>query len=48
MRPIIDHWTIADTGSTVGTQDLVRELLGDIPGDLHERPWRDFAIPSVA
>jgi tetratricopeptide (TPR) repeat protein len=42
VRPFVDHWTIVDTGSTDGTQELIRALLGDIPGHLHERPWRDF------
>ena len=43
VRPIIDHWVIVDTGSADGTQDIIREVLKDLPGELHERPWRDFA-----
>ncbi len=42
VRPFIDSWLIVDTGSTDGTQALVRRLLADLPGELHERPWRDF------
>jgi glycosyltransferase involved in cell wall biosynthesis len=34
---------IVDTGSTDGTQELIREALADLPGALIERPWVDFA-----
>ena len=43
IRPVIDAWCIVDTGSTDGTQDLARRLLADLPGELHERVWQDFA-----
>ena len=42
VKPVIDHWVIVDTGSTDGTQDIVRRFMADIPGELHERPWRNF------
>lgn len=43
VKPIIDYWVIVDTGSTDGTQGLVKEIMKDIPGELHERPWKNFA-----
>jgi len=42
VRPLITSWCIVDTGSTDGTQELVRKELADLPGDLYERPWKDF------
>lgn len=42
-RAYIDAWTILDTGSTDGTQDLIRKELDGIPGALHEEPFVDFA-----
>lgn len=43
LRAIIDHWVIVDTGSTDGTQAIIREHFKDIPGELFERPWKNFA-----
>jgi len=43
VLPVIDRWVIVDTGSSDGTQDIIREHLQNMPGELHERPWRDFA-----
>ncbi len=43
VRPLIDYWIIADTGSTDGTQRIIRAHMRDVPGELHERPWVDFA-----
>ncbi|WP_018260231.1 glycosyltransferase [Methylobacterium sp. WSM2598] len=43
VRPLIDHWVVVDTGSTDGTQEIVRDALAGLPGALVERPWRDFA-----
>lgn len=42
-RPFIHSWAIADTGSTDGTQEIVRKFMSDLPGELIERPWKDFA-----
>jgi len=38
IKPWIDSWSILDTGSTDGTQTIIREVLGCLPGELHERP----------
>jgi len=41
--PFIDSWAIVDTGSTDRTMQIIREVLGHLPGELHQRPWKDFA-----
>ena len=43
VRPLITHWVIVDTGSTDGTQEIIRQALAEIPGTLYQRPWKDFA-----
>lgn len=43
VRPLIDYWIIVDTGSTDDTQNIIRESLEDLPGELVERPWVDFS-----
>jgi glycosyltransferase involved in cell wall biosynthesis len=44
VAPYISSWVIVDTGSDDGTQDVIRGHMADlgIPGELHERPWRNF------
>lgn len=44
VAPFISSWVIVDTGSDDGTQDKIRNHMAalGIPGELHERPWRDF------
>jgi glycosyltransferase involved in cell wall biosynthesis len=39
---LIDSWCIVDTGSTDGTQDIIKDLLKDKPGELIESPWVNF------
>ncbi|MFJ6636888.1 glycosyltransferase [Streptomyces sp. NPDC091376] len=42
VRDVVDTWVISDTGSTDGTQQLIRTALDGIPGQLHEEPWVNF------
>jgi tetratricopeptide (TPR) repeat protein/cephalosporin hydroxylase len=40
--PIIDRWTILDTGSTDGTQDIIKKVLKNKKGQLFEEPFINF------
>lgn len=48
VRPLIDTWVISDTGSTDGTQELIRKVLDGIPGELVEEEWVDFGHNRTA
>jgi glycosyltransferase involved in cell wall biosynthesis len=43
VKPFVDHWVVVDTGSTDATRDIIRDHMRDVPGDLYERPWQNFA-----
>lgn len=45
MLPIIDYWVIVDTGSSDGTQEIIKKYMAEkgVPGELHEQPWVNFA-----
>ena len=43
VKPYIHAWAISDTGSSDGTQEIIRRFMADLPGELIERPWQDFA-----
>lgn len=40
--PLVDWWVICDTGSTDGTQEVIRSVTEGVPGLLLERPWVSF------
>ena len=42
LREYVGWWTVLDTGSTDGTQDVVREIMAGVPGELHEEPFVNF------
>jgi tetratricopeptide (TPR) repeat protein len=42
--PIIDRWCILDTGSTDGTQEVIKRVLKDKKGTLYEEPFVDFKV----
>lgn len=42
VKPFISHWSIMDTGSTDGTQDIIREEMAGLPGTLHTRTWKNY------
>lgn len=46
VRLLIDYVLIEDTGSSDGTQDLIRSWLQQhgIDGEVIDEPWRDFAF----
>jgi glycosyltransferase involved in cell wall biosynthesis len=46
----IDYWVICDTGSTDGTQELIKSYFAEkgIPGELHQHEWEDFATNRSA
>lgn len=40
VLPLIDTWTVIDTGSEDNTCEIVHATLGHLPGALHDRLWR--------
>lgn len=48
VKHLIDYWVICDTGSTDGTQALIRQELAGVPGELHEHKWVNFGHNRTA
>ncbi|HEY1795590.1 MAG TPA: glycosyltransferase [Stellaceae bacterium] len=45
VRPLVDFVLIEDTGSTDGTQQVIKDWMHrhDLPGQVFDEPWRDFS-----
>lgn len=43
VMPAIDRYSILDTGSTDGTQDLIRDVMKGVSGVVHEGEFTNFA-----
>lgn len=46
VEDYIDSYVIVDTGSTDGTQQMIKDWMGarGIDGEVHERPWVNFGV----
>lgn len=45
VKDMIDYWVISDTGSTDGTQQIIKDFFSqhEINGELWEEAWQDFS-----
>lgn len=44
VLPYITAAVIVDTGSTDGTQELISDILCEVPHSVLQRPWKDFGF----
>jgi tetratricopeptide (TPR) repeat protein len=46
VKDYIDYYVIVDTGSSDGTQQLIKDRMREygIEGEVHERPWVNFGV----
>lgn len=44
VKHLINSWCIVDTGSTDETATIISEVLKEIPGEIHHRPWLNFGF----
>ena len=46
LHEVIDYYVIHDTGSTDGTQELIKEIMGsyDISGEIFQEEWVNFGV----
>jgi glycosyltransferase involved in cell wall biosynthesis len=42
VRSYVGAWCVVDTGSVDATPAIVVDELGELPGELHRRPWVNF------
>lgn len=42
VKPLVSEWVIVDTGSTDRTREIAREAMAGIPGEVIDRPWKNF------
>src|SRR4029077_16141857 len=44
VLPLVEYWVIVDTGSTDGTQKIIKDFMKEkkVKGELFERPWKNF------
>lgn len=43
IKNYLDYWVIVDTGSTDRTKEIINEFSKEVPGELIESPWVNFA-----